>query len=57
MIDVVVILVIALILGLSAGYIFKSKKKGKHCVGCPDNCACSQRNCTGGCSNCKDKCK
>ena len=57
LIDIVVLFVIALILGLAGWYIFKAKKSGKKCIGCPDSCACSAGNCSGGCSGCKDKCK
>lgn len=31
--------IIVLILGLAAGYVIKSKKSGKKCIGCPGNCA------------------
>ena len=53
LIDMVVLFVIALILGLAGWYIFKAKKSGKKCIGCPDNCACSAGNCGGGCNGCK----
>ncbi len=26
-------------------YIYKEKKKGKKCIGCPDSCNCSKKNC------------
>ena len=55
LIDIVVLFVIALILGLAGWYIFKAKKSGKKCIGCPDNCACSAGNCSGGCIGCKEK--
>ena len=48
--NIVLIAVIALILGGAGFYIFKVKKSGKKCIGCPDSCACSNQNCTGGCS-------
>ena len=47
--DYIIIAVIALILGLAAGYVYKAKKSGKKCIGCPDNCACSGGNCATGC--------
>ena len=46
--DIIIIAVIGLILGLAAGYIYKAKKSGKKCIGCPDSGSCSG-NC-GGCS-------
>lgn len=41
--------VIALIVGLAAGYVIKAKKSGKKCIGCPESgcdgccCHCSQQ--------------
>ena len=46
-----VIAVVGLILGLAAGYIYKEKKRGKVCVGCPYAESCG-RNCSGSCSGC-----
>ena len=46
--DYIIIVVIGLILGLAAGYVYKAKKSGKKCIGCPDSGSCSG-NC-GGCS-------
>ena len=51
-VDYVLLALIAAILGGAALYIYKAKKSGKKCIGCPDSCACSQHNCTGGCSGC-----
>ncbi len=39
--DIVVVFVIAAILGLALWYIYRSKKRGKKCVGCPDGGSCS----------------
>lgn len=47
--DYIVIAVIAAILILAGFFIYKSKKSGKKCIGCPDSCACSAGNCNGGC--------
>ena len=45
--------VIAVILVAAGWFIYKSKKSGKKCIGCPDSCACSSVGCNGGCSgNC-----
>lgn len=53
-IDYVIIAVVAAILGFAGWYIYKAKKSGKKCIGCPDSGSCSG-NC-GGCScGCKDK--
>ena len=53
-IDFVILGILVLILGFAAWCIYKSKKNGKKCIGCPDNCACSKGNCGGGCSGCQD---
>ena len=55
-VDVIIILVIAAILGLAVWYVRKAKKNGKKCIGCPDSCACSHHNCSGGCSGCGGSC-
>ena len=39
--DYIIIAVIAVILGLAIYYIYRAKKSGKKCVGCPDSCSCS----------------
>lgn len=46
MIDVIIIAVIAVIVGLAAWYVYKSKKSGRKCIGCPE----------GGCSKCTCGC-
>ena len=46
--DLLVIFIIAAILG-GAGYaVYRSKKAGKKCIGCPDGGSCSGA-CSGGC--------
>ena len=40
---VILILVLALILGLAGYYIYKAKKSGKKCVGCPYAEGCSRQ--------------
>ena len=47
MTDVLVIGIIALIVGGAVGYIWKEKKKGRKCIGCPGS-----SNCCGNCSGC-----
>ena len=54
-VDYIIIAVIAAVLGLAVFAIYKSKKSGKKCIGCPDSCACSSGNCSGGCSGCGNK--
>ena len=50
--DFVILALILGILGLTGWFVRKAKKSGKGCIGCPDSCACSAGNCTGGCSGC-----
>ena len=50
--DVVVIIVVAVIVLLAGGYVYKEKKRGNACIGCPygktcgkkksGNCACNK---------------
>ena len=49
-VDILVIAVILLILGLAGGYVYKAKKKGQTCIGCPGGESCS-----GSCSGCSQK--
>lgn len=50
MTDIILIAVISLIVGCAAGYVYKEKKRGVKCIGCPDGASCSG-NC-GGCNGC-----
>ena len=52
--DYAVIAVIVAIVGLAAWYVYKTKKDGKKCIGCPDGGTCSGK-CTGSCMNAFDK--
>ncbi len=47
LIDYVIIGVVVLLLGLIAGYILKTRKKGRKCIGCPQSCDCGS--CSGTC--------
>ena len=56
-VDIVIILIIALIVGAASCYIYRVKKKGKGCIGCPDSAGCHKYNesvhsCGGNCSFC-----
>jgi len=50
MTNVIILLVVGLIVGCAAGYIYKAKKKGFSCIGCPDSGTCSGK--CGCCSGC-----
>lgn len=52
--NVILIVLIVLILGGAGLYIYRAKKKGVKCIGCPDGPSCSGK--CGGCSgNCCGK--
>ena len=49
----IIIGVVALIVGLASLYIYRAKKSGKKCIGCPEGCSkCPSKNGAGGCSCC-----
>ena len=50
-VDYIILAVIALILGASAWFIWRSKKKGVKCIGCP-----SGKSCSGNCAGCSGSC-
>jgi len=52
MTNIILTVVIVAILGLAGFYVYKAKKSGKKCIGCPDGSACSG-NCSG-CNCCGD---
>lgn len=39
MVDIVIILVLLVILGSASFYVYRSKKAGIKCVGCPTGCS------------------
>ncbi len=53
--DIIIIVILAVIIGLAARYIYKAKKSGKKCIGCPDGCSCSAKNTGCACSCCEHK--
>ena len=38
MIDFIVVAVLVVIVAAAALYVYKAKKSGKKCIGCPDGC-------------------
>ena len=44
--DLIIILILLVIIGLAVFAIYRSKKSGKKCIGCPDS------GCSGRCSGC-----
>lgn len=47
LVDYIIIAVVLVIVGGAALYIYKAKKSGKKCIGCPDSGSCS-----GKCGSC-----
>ncbi|MBP3691752.1 MAG: FeoB-associated Cys-rich membrane protein [Clostridia bacterium] len=46
--NVIIIAILVVILGLAAFYVYKAKKSGQKCIGCPHSCSCSAKS-NGGC--------
>ena len=47
-----IIAALVIILGLAVFYVYKAKKSGQKCIGCPDGCTCGQEHkssCSCGC--------
>ena len=49
--NIIIIAILAVIIGLASRYVYKAKKSGHKCVGCPDGCCCSKEgsSCSGSC--------
>lgn len=43
--NIIIVVAIVAIVGLASFYVYKSKKRGKKCIGCPYADACGQKNC------------
>lgn len=53
--NIIIIVILVVILGLAGWYIYKAKKNGKKCIGCPEGCSCSAKNTGCACSCCEHK--
>ena len=51
MVDLIAFAAVSVIVGAAAGYVYKEKKRGTKCIGCPEGSSCSGH-CCGSCSNC-----
>lgn len=51
MADFIIILVVLAIVGGAGAYVYKAKKSGKKCIGCPDGGSCGGH-CSGSCPSC-----
>ena len=50
-VDYILIAVVLVIVGSAALYIYRAKKRGKKCIGCP-----SAHQCSGQCAGCSHRC-
>ncbi len=48
--NIIIIAILLVIIGLAALYVYRAKKKGQKCIGCPDSGSCSASKCEGGCN-------
>ena len=48
MTNMIIILVVAAIIALAGWYVYKAKKNGQKCVGCPHSKTCGSKNCSCG---------
>ena len=46
---VVGIVAAVVIVGLAGFYVYRAKKSGKKCIGCPEGCSCSSKGCSCSC--------
>ena len=53
----IIIMIVSIIIGFAALYVWKAKKDGKKCIGCPDgSCYNSKKQNNGGCNGCNVDC-
>ena len=48
MTDILILLVVAAAVALAGWYVYKAKKSGQKCVGCPHSKTCGSKNCSCG---------
>lgn len=51
MTDIIIVAVLVLIIGSASFYIYRAKKSGQKCIGCPSSKECGSKNCNCGCSS------
>lgn len=59
MTDFIIILVLLLILSGAGLYVYKARKSGQKCIGCPAAKTCgssTSQGCTGNCAGCAGSC-
>jgi len=57
MINLILVLILGLIVGAAVVYIYKAKKRGVKCIGCPSAQTCGRQTaCSGSCASCGGNC-
>ena len=59
MTNLIVFLIVAAIVGSASLYIYKAKKRGVKCIGCPSGVTCGKQGgsaCSGSCASCGGNC-
>jgi len=54
--NLIIIAILALIIGSAARYVYKARKQGVKCIGCPDGASCPHSrggSCSGSCGGCR----
>ncbi len=59
--NIIIIAIVGIIVGLAGGYVYKAKKSGQKCIGCPHSNFCNtktekEHSCSGNCSGCGGNC-
>jgi len=52
MTDLILVIVLLVIVGAAVLYIWKAKKNGLKCIGCPDGAKCTGKCSDGACNSC-----
>ena len=45
-VDLIIAIAVILIVGLAVLYIYRAKKKGRKCIGCPGKCSDCEQSCS-----------
>ena len=56
-VDILILAIVAVVVGLVSWYLYRAKKKGVKCIGCPDGAKCAGRcqDCSGNCCGSAEK--
>ncbi|MBO5282919.1 MAG: FeoB-associated Cys-rich membrane protein [Lachnospiraceae bacterium] len=55
MVNIIIIALLVILEGLAVAYLYRSKKKGKTCIGCPYNGSCGKKSGEACCSSSPQK--